>query len=356
MEITVHDTLGLLRPLFTSRDHPRDLFARARPVLWGAEGPMARLASFASERDRGGFGVMSAVQMDGYEVLVGQQAWGLFNPTRRRELSDWEFALHATADTPGVSRAWLQRFAALLTGGPGVERVACFLLPSDPANGTYMAWNHGMSGFGGVPGAVFLRLWPSAGNLARLGPTLARLFAHTVRWAAMPRDGTATLADFLVLEGLAAAFVATVAPDAPTPWLVAFRKPDGWDSTLTEIAARCGVACYDDLVVNVYGSQQPVGGGRPPPALPLASDELAYSRAVILEALAVTDPRLIAAHLYGDELAAAQGHPAVGLPAYAGFEVGYRLVQEFLGRTGRDVCATLTLPTTALLANVTVGS
>jgi len=34
------------------------------------------------------------------------------------------------------------------------------------------------------------------------------------------------------------------------------------------------------------------------------------------------DPSGIAAHLYGDELMAAQGHRGVGLPAYAGFEIG----------------------------------
>jgi len=54
-------------------------------------------------------------------------------------------------------------------------------------------------------------------------------------------------------------------------------------------------------------------------------------------ALGATAPGVIAAYLYGDALTAPQGHPTAGLPPYAGFEVGYRLVRAYLRRTGRSL-------------------
>jgi uncharacterized protein YjaZ len=81
----------------------------------------------------------------------------------------------------------------------------------------------------------------------------------------------------------------------------------------------------------------------------LDTDELEYALAVIGGALDISDARLIAAHLYGDELLAAQGHPTVGLPPFAGFEVGYRLVQAYLEHTGESLPEAIGKPTGAIL-------
>ena len=66
-------------------------------------------------------------------------------------------------------------------------------------------------------------------------------------------------------------------------------------------------------------------------------------------ALDLSDARLVAAHLYGDELLAAQGHPTVGLPPFAGFEVGYQLVQAYLGHTGESLPEVIGKPTGEIL-------
>lgn len=351
MQIVVHDTVTLLQPLFTSRERPKDLFRKAHPILFGPGGLSEAMQPVMKERDRHGFGVMAAVQQDGYEVLFGQQAWGLFNPTRRRELSDWEFAQLAAFDMCGRLETWLGEFAGSFQALAKPERIACFVLPGDPANRTFMADNHGLSLFGGVPGFILARAWPSPGNLARLKAALARAFAHNLRWANAPSNGRPSLADFLALEGLAAAFVSRAVPESLIePWLVAFRKPDDWEATLSWVARQYGVTRYDNVMVNVYGSAAPVGPARPPDAVPLTPDELAYARAVITEALAETEPNRIAAYLYGDHLAAAQGHPSVGLPPYAGFEVAYRDVQAYLRASGQDLQQALMMPSDALFA------
>lgn len=127
-------------------------------------------------------------------------------------------------------------------------------------------------------------------------------------------------------------------------------QQDGYDA-LAWIAHQYGIAAYADLVVNVYGSQATVGWERPPVAAPLAADELEYARSVIAEALDTSDPRLITAHLYGDDLVTAQGHTGVGLPPYAGFKVAYRWVRAYLQRAGHDLRQVLAAPTDDILSS-----
>jgi uncharacterized protein YjaZ len=293
---------------------------------------------------------MEAAQHDGYEVLFGQQGWGLFNPTRRIEASAWEFEQYADVDLLGRLSDWLRAFAEHFPHSGQPVRIECYVLPADPANRAFMITTHGLSCFGGVPGYLAVRVWPSRGNLTRLRPTLARIFAHNLRWANVPWIESVTLGDFLVLEGLAATFVAELFPEQEVPWLVAFRAPDDWNAALQSVADIYGVPRYDDLLVNVYGSTTPVGSERPPRALPLSAEELEYARAVIGGALDTRDARIIAAHLYGDELLAAQGHPTVGLPPFAGFEVAYRLVRAYLEHTGERMSEAIGKPTEEILA------
>ena len=61
-------------------------------------------------------------------------------------------------------------------------------------------------------------------------------------------------------------------------------------------------------------------------------------------------PSEVVAHLYGDALVGAHGHTTVGLPPYAGFEVGYRMVQAYLQRTGKSVVGAMSTPSAQILA------
>jgi len=351
MDIIVHDTLSLLRPLFTLRARPRALLARAQEPLFGPQGIRGWVGVPMAEKDRGGYAVMQAARQDGYDVMMAQQMWGLFDPGRKPEASEWAFDRLACADALAIVRSWLHACADVLPAPAGLSRVACALLPADPANWNLMAMNHGLSAFGGVPGYLLAEVWPSAGNMARLRPAIARVFAHNVRWAYAPPAGEATLGDIVVLEGLAAAFVAAVCPDAwVEPWLVAFRAADDWPEDLAAVARLYDVAAFDEIGFNVYGARYAAGLPWSPPARPLAVDELAYARDVIGAALETTIPSRIAAYLYGDEVVGAHGHPTVGLPPYAGFEVGYHLMQDYLWRTGRSVAQAMVTPSAEILA------
>ena len=353
-EIIVHDTIALFQPLFTSQERPKVVFERASRSILSPDGFMSRLQHALSDRRRNGFDVMEAAQHDGYEALMGQQGWGLFNPTRSRAASAWAFAEYEQSKilaqierlvTQYVAHPALAAHAARL-----LPRIECFLLPGDPVNRTFMALNHGLSAIGSVPGCLLVRIWPNPGNLARLAPVLARLLAQNVRQAALAMDGLLTLGDWLVLEGLAASFVELIAPSDGAPWLVAFAKPADWEQALADVAAFYQLPSYDQLEVNVYGSRFAVGAERLPQPSVLDRDELGYATEVIGAALSEAGATTIAAYMYGDAIIGAQGHPTVGLPPYAGFEVGYRLVQSYLRQSGHSLAEAIVIPSAAILA------
>ncbi|HEY1011366.1 MAG TPA: hypothetical protein VGE07_01595, partial [Herpetosiphonaceae bacterium] len=152
------------------------------------------------------------------------------------------------------------------------------------------------------------------------------------------------------LEGLAAAFVAARCPErAADPWRVVFATPPGWEEDLQAVAALHGKDSFADLPFNIYGSWGVMGAERPPEPLPLAPDELAYSAGLLAGLLDATDPALIAAALYGDELVAANGFPTLGLSAYAGFHVAWAAVRRHAERAGADLAAQFALPAAELL-------
>lgn len=355
MPLIIPDTLAIFGSFFTSRESPQDRFQRAQATILAPDGLLIQ-----TQKNMGGgdkytdFGaVIDATQHDG---IVGQQAFGLFNPTRKLEASEWAFAEYARLDILGRLRDILTRFMAAFPEMTQRE-LTCIFLPADPANRAMMLNNKGLGAIGGIPGYMMVQLWPSAGNMARFEAAVARVFAHQVRRTALleTADGWQdTLADWLILEGLAAAYVEKiVGKSGGEVRFLPFAAPPDWPAELTRIAQTYyGLNSYDDMVLNTYGNMQPVGPERPPTPIPIPADELAYSLEVMRAALHENRSNFIAAYLYGDEIGAAQGLPAIGLPPYAGFDVGYHLVQDYLQRTGHPIETALVTPITPFVKNI----
>lgn len=331
MQIVVHDTLTMVEPLFTSTEPPKVLLEKAKPLLFEPDGLQPLLGECVGDKEQNGFYVMQAAQQDGFHVLAMQQVWGLFNPTRNQGVSAWQFAQFRQKDVTGTVEKILTDLCELIPDELLPETLTCYLLPTDPANRPLMINNHGVSGFGFAPGYILLQLWPNEGNFKRLPPLLARLLIHNIR--PLSAQNSQTLADWLAVEGLAAGFIEMACPDVgETPWLAWLSEPADWAQTLEQIATRYGVERFDDLVVNVYSSMQPIGADRPPPAVAVDADEREYVVGVIRDGLNEVDPNQIAAYLYGDEVVAEQGHTGIGLPPYAGFEAAHQMVQQYLAR------------------------
>lgn len=329
MKVVVHDSLAQLQPLFTSTDPPNVLLERARPLLFDEGGLQWQVGKPTSNKERNGFYVMQAAQQDGFHVLAMQQVWGLFNPTRNRDVSVWQFSQFAQKNVVDLVESILVELCELLPRSLLPDKLECYLFPADPANRPLMINNHGLSGFGFARGYLLLQIWPCDGNLTRLRSLLARLLVHNIR--PLPVDRTPTLLDWLVVEGLASGLVEKfIDGSVQAPWGRWLSAPVDWSQTLNEIAMLYGLARYDDLVVNVYSSQIRIGAERLPAVMAMDADEQEYALDLIRDGLDEIDPNLIAAYLYGDEVVAQQGHSGVGLSPYAGFECAHQIVRRCL--------------------------
>jgi uncharacterized protein YjaZ len=327
--ITVLNTLDLLEPLFTSTASPKQLQEEAQDTMQNKEGLWAWVAETQKQARLYGYPAMEAANLDGFDALLAQQMWGLFNPSRKPEASVWAFAQLRQADVLRQTEHWLRRLAEYF-GPLAPEHLDVVIIPADPANRNLMVRCHGLSAYA-HPGRMLIQLWPSAGNLARLGTVVTRLFVQAMRWQ-MLRGRTARLADYLVMEGLAAAQIEEGFPDKPLPWLAALRKPEDWEDALEQVAQIYGLEHYSQLRTNVYGNVSQVGEVDSPQARIYSAEELEYARAICEQALQETDPRQSAAYLYGDGFVRTNGHSGVGMPLFGGLEVAYRLVQVYLAR------------------------
>jgi hypothetical protein len=132
-----------------------------------------------------------------------------------------------------------------------------------------------------------------------------------------------------VLEGLAALHVEATFPGLSVPpWAVTFTAPSGWEKELQHVANLHGFAQYSDLITNVFGHRESVGDVRPPKPESMDAETLAYAIEVIRPLSPSNDPRVIASSMYGDTLVAPQGHPTVGMHAFAGFEVAWQWMKK----------------------------
>lgn len=210
-------------------------------------------------------------------------------------------------------------------------------------------FDYGLTGFG-TPGMILLQVWPTATNMGRLEPILARFLVHSLRQAYFP--GFSTLADTLVTEGLAAAYIQQRFPEIKLSWAVSFQRPVDWEEALSQIAAWSDKPHYSQIEDNTYGNVQPFGDTFAPLPQPMDADERQYTIDIIRMSLDSDNANTIAAHLYGDELISAQGHPAFGLPDYAGFEVAYHIVTTYLQQPGRMLTDALAAPTAEIITVV----
>jgi uncharacterized protein YjaZ len=72
--------------------------------------------------------------------------------------------------------------------------------------------------------------------------------------------------------------------------------------------------------------------------------ELATARRVIGGALGVKGFNEVRGFIFGDAIADRMGLPKAGVPNYAGYAIGYRVVQAYLRRTGKTVAQATFLP------------
>jgi uncharacterized protein YjaZ len=163
---------------------------------------------------------------------------------------------------------------------------------------------HGFSGFGGNPGQAIVVVWPSDYNVPRLPSIAAHEFHHNVRLSFEPWSAETTVGQYLVVEGLAEAFAAEMfGEDMLGPWVHS-----------------------------------------------LSEDQHEEVRPRYREALRITGFNEIRRYIFGDmEGGERFGIPKIGLPPHAGYAVGYRVVREYLKRSGMSAAEATYVPWEAIV-------
>jgi uncharacterized protein YjaZ len=159
---------------------------------------------------------------------------------------------------------------------------------------------HGYTGFGGIPGWIMTVYGTAdAYNLARVEAATVHELHHNLLGAHLGPGASmvsGTTGDYIVGEGLAEAFAAELyGADKVGPWVSQFDEAD-----------------------------------------------LERVKTLFRQGLDLTGFDRIRRYVFGD--------PAAGLPTFAGYAIGYRLVQAYLERSGQSVAEATFIPAQTIIA------
>ena len=207
--------------------------------------------------------------------------------------------------------AWSQAAQALEEGRAAfapyqdrlrLDTVVFGLLVADMSNAP---WARGYTGFGGFPGWIMTVYGePDEYNLARVKAATVHELHHNILGSTQPGILIASLGQYMVGEGLAESFATELyGADMAGPWVTEF---DG--SRLDE------------------------------------------TKALFKAALGITDFNAMRRYIFGDPVTADMGQgEGVGVPLYAGYALGYRVVQAYLRRTGQSVIEATFVPAAEII-------
>jgi uncharacterized protein YjaZ len=229
------------------------------------------------------------------DPLAGARAWNWLLPEQTELMAD----LLETMETAG---AWRVGREALVEAAARFERYAgripfdtveSWLVLADPAKAN--AFERGYTGATDwMAPRIIGQFWePNAYNLPRLGGLVAHEMHHLIRLRAFPWDMMKTsVADYIVLEGTAESFAASLFGEDKIGYFIMDYKPDDFET----------------------------------------------ARKMIGKGLHKTGFNVIRSYIFGDPLAEQSGYePLGGMPVYGGYTIGYHVVQAYLKRSGRTI-------------------
>ncbi|MFE5542110.1 DUF2268 domain-containing protein [Streptomyces sp. NPDC056519] len=291
MKIIVHDTYSSLRSIL--REPLQDRAVALQDVLSPLQEAMAMLG--------------------GLDVVQFHHIGSGFRTDREdpRYLPALE-RMHA-ADVWGQAESRLAAAGErLLSAVPGIkhaETVHVVVMLGDPDDEHLTIRNSGHLGMGGIPGLIHLTMWPTETSLAKIGHAAAHELHHNVRYANVAWNPmTVTVGEQVVAEGLAEAFVRELdGEDAMGPWTRQSAGPEA-DRAYEKVTAGIDVAGMQNLT----------------------------------------------AYVHGDATAQRMGQQPVGLPDFAGYAAGLRIVDAHLAASGLTAAQSTALPAREVLTNAGV--
>jgi len=184
-----------------------------------------------------------------------------------------------------------------------LDRVQAGVFPLPPGN-PQIAASRGYTGFGGIAGYIVMMLWPDEYTLPRLPAATVHELNHQVRFNYYPMGWNVSVREYLVAEGLAESFAGSL---------------------------------YGSELIGPWVSEH-------------SPESLARSKEIIGKALDVRGFNAVRGYIFGDASARQLNLPVTGLPDFAGYVVGYHLVQAFLHLTGRSAVEATILPAEEIVA------
>lgn len=231
--------------------------------------------------------------------LAAAQAFAYYTPDLgieqgREALAQLERADTFRACTDAVQESWerLDPFGHGISLG---EITFTFMLGSP----TVMNRSGGYTGSGGQPGIVMVMGWPSEFTLPCLPAATAHEVNHNVRFSFEPfRMHETTVGQYIVAEGLAEAFAA-----------------------------------------EMFGEE-----GIGPWAQALSEEQIEAVRPRFRDAIEVSGFDEIRGYIFGDWAAEQHHYKPQGLPDFAGYTIGYRVVKAFIANTGTTAAQATYVP------------
>ena len=239
------------------------------------------------------------------------------HPGLARLLGDDDPRFGSALDQLCEAKVWDQVRTSLTAASDRLEAVGVrhadeihvVLLLGDPDDSYFVERSAGYAGMGGIPGVIMLTMWPTETSLAKIGYAAAHELHHNVRYAnVLWNPATVTVGEWVISEGLAEAYVRELAgPQALGPWSGAIGNAD-LDSAYQKITGAIDVAGMENL----------------------------------------------SPYIFGDAAAARMGQQPVGVPDFAGYAVGLRIVDAHLAASGLTAAQSVALPLDEILANAGV--
>ncbi len=166
--------------------------------------------------------------------------------------------------------------------------------------------DRGYTGFGGLPGWVMV-IYGEVNDYtsARIQGATAHEMLHNLHFSVQPFNPmTVTVGEYIIAEGLAESFAAEL---------------------------------YGEDVLGYYVTD-------------FDTAQLELSRQIIGEGLHRTGFDVVRGYIFGDSIAEQWGFPKPGIPDFAGYAIGYRIVQQYLKKTGKSVAETIFVPAHDIIA------
>lgn len=290
MNVHAIDALVGLRAALEAPEADRTRLFRERvmePLRPFWEPFMGWMPPQAVARDEGD-PVMKAARTFGYFTPDLGAEQGLEAVERLERAGSWPACVEA------VQRAW--NLLEPPAHGIQLDRVLFTLVLANPAAMNEEAGSY--SGFGGVPGIVLVIAWPTGFNVPRLPAAAAHELHHNVRFSYEPFSMHVTLGQYMVAEGLAEAFAAQV--------------------------------CGEENLGPIVNA--------------LSDEQMAAMKPRFQEAVHLTGFDQVRGYIFGDWAAEKWGYPPQGVPSFAGYTMGYKVVRAFLDRTGKSAAQASYLP------------